>query len=101
MLSVMGAFAEFERSLIRECQKEGSPWPSSAQPTKSGKTLTPEQAAELALHDDSVVPKAGLARDYGISSETCSSTGATPSWGESPCSHGKYAVGGRLQLDGR
>lgn len=34
MLSVMGAFAEFERSLIRERQREGIAWPSSAAPTK-------------------------------------------------------------------
>jgi hypothetical protein len=35
MLSVMGAFAEFERSLIRERQREGIA--SSAAPTKGGK----------------------------------------------------------------
>lgn len=29
MLSVMGAFAEFERALIRERQREGMPLPSS------------------------------------------------------------------------
>ena len=37
MLSVMGAFAEFERSLIRERQREASPWPSSAAPIRGGK----------------------------------------------------------------
>jgi hypothetical protein len=33
MLSVMGAFAEFERALIRERQREASRSPSSAGPT--------------------------------------------------------------------
>ena len=37
MLSVMGAFAESERSLIREARGKASPWPSSAAPTKGGK----------------------------------------------------------------
>lgn len=32
-----GAFAEFEHSLIREYQREASPLPSSAAPTKDGK----------------------------------------------------------------
>jgi DNA invertase Pin-like site-specific DNA recombinase len=40
MLSVMGAFAEFERALIRERQREGSPWPTSAAPTKRGRRLS-------------------------------------------------------------
>jgi DNA invertase Pin-like site-specific DNA recombinase len=48
MLSVMGAFAEFERSLIREeRQKERKALASSAAPTRGEKTLTPERAAEL------------------------------------------------------
>ncbi len=33
LLSVMGAFAEFERSLIRERSARASPWPASAAPT--------------------------------------------------------------------
>jgi hypothetical protein len=33
MLSVMGAFAEFERALIRERQREESCWLSGAGPT--------------------------------------------------------------------
>jgi hypothetical protein len=37
MLSVMGAFAEFERSLIGSGSGKASPWPSSAAPTADGK----------------------------------------------------------------
>jgi DNA invertase Pin-like site-specific DNA recombinase len=34
------------------------------------KTLTPDRAAELVQRADNGVPKAALARDYGISRET-------------------------------
>ncbi len=37
MLSVMGAFAEFERSLIRNVSARASPWPNNAAPIKGGK----------------------------------------------------------------
>jgi DNA invertase Pin-like site-specific DNA recombinase len=47
MLSVMGAFAEFERSLIRERQKEGIVLARQRGAYK-GRTLTPERAADLA-----------------------------------------------------
>ena len=71
MLSVMGAFAEFERSLVRSGSGKASPSPSSAAPTKGRKkTLTPERAAELVQRADSGIPKAVLASDYGISRET-------------------------------
>ena len=59
MLSVMGAFAEFERSLIKERQRKGRK-----------KTLTPERAAELVQRAGIGIPKVVLARDYGISRET-------------------------------
>ena len=71
MLSVMGAFAEFERSLIRERQREGIALAKQRGAYKGRKkTLTPERAAELVQRADSGVPKAVLARDYGISRET-------------------------------
>jgi DNA invertase Pin-like site-specific DNA recombinase len=48
MLSVMGAFAEFERSLIRERQREGIALAKQRGAYKGRKkTLTPERAAEL------------------------------------------------------
>lgn len=69
MLSVMGAFAEFERSLIRERQREGIVLAKQRGAYKGRKSLTPERAAELAQRADSSVPKAALAREYGISRE--------------------------------
>jgi DNA invertase Pin-like site-specific DNA recombinase len=67
MLSVMGAFAEFERSLIRERQKEGIALAKQRGAYKGRKkTLTLEKAAELVQRADSGVSKAVLARDYGI-----------------------------------
>jgi DNA invertase Pin-like site-specific DNA recombinase len=48
MLSVMGAFAEFERSLISERQREGIALAKQRGAYKGRqKTLTPERAAEL------------------------------------------------------
>ena len=71
MLSVMGAFAEFERSLIRERQREGLTLAKQRGAYKGRKkTLTPERAPELAQRAGSGVPKAVLARDYGISRKT-------------------------------
>ena len=71
MLSVMGAFAEFERSLIRERQREGIALAKQRGAYKGRKkTLTAERAAELVQRAGSGVPKVVLARDYGISRET-------------------------------
>lgn len=71
MLSVMGAFAELERALIGEHQREGI-----ALAKKRGayrgrkKALSTEQATELARRAAAGEPKAALARAYGISRET-------------------------------
>ena len=71
MLSVMGAFAEFERSLIRERQREGI-----ALAKKRGvyrgrkKALVPEQVADLRHRAEAGEKKAQLAREFGISRET-------------------------------
>lgn len=71
MLSVMGAFAEFERSLIRERQKEGIALAKQRGAYKGRKrTLTPERAAELVHRAGSGISKVVLARDYRISRET-------------------------------
>lgn len=71
MLSVMGAFAEFERSLIRERQREGIALAQQRGAYKGRKkTLTPERAAELVQRAGNGIPKVILARDYGISRET-------------------------------
>ncbi len=71
MLSVMGAFAEFERSLIRERQREGIALAKQRGAYKGRKkTLTPECVAELVQLAGTGVPKVLLAGDYGISRET-------------------------------
>lgn len=73
MLSVMGAFAEFERSLIRERQREGIAIAKTKGAYKGRKpALSPEKAAELRAADQERGGKnrAALAREYGISRET-------------------------------
>lgn len=71
LLSVMGAFAEFERTLIKERQREGI-----ALAKKRGayrgrkKALSDEQVAELRRQVDAGKPKAALARQFCISRET-------------------------------
>jgi DNA invertase Pin-like site-specific DNA recombinase len=71
MLSVMGAFAEFERSLIRERQREGIALAKQRGAYKGRKkTLSPERAAEMVERAGTGTPKVALAREYGISRET-------------------------------
>ena len=71
LLSVMGAFAEFERALIRERQREGI-----ALAKKRGayrgrkKSLSPEQVADLRQRAAAGDQKAALAREFSISRET-------------------------------
>jgi len=71
MLSVMGAFAEFERSLIRERQREG---------IALAKQRGAYRGRKRALSDDDIAlaksrvaagdTKAQIARDFGVSRET-------------------------------
>ncbi|MCM0616482.1 recombinase family protein [Paenarthrobacter sp. TYUT067] len=71
MLSVMGAFAEFERSLIKERQREGIALAKQRGAYRGRKkTLTPERATELVQRAADGTPKSVLAKDYGISRET-------------------------------
>jgi DNA invertase Pin-like site-specific DNA recombinase len=71
MLSVMGAFAEFERALLRERQREGI-----ALAKKRGvyrgrrRALSPEQTTELRQRVAAGEKKAMLARELGVSRET-------------------------------
>ncbi len=71
LLSVMGAFAEFERSLIRERQREGVAL-AKARGAYRGRrrTLTDEQITRLRERAGAGEPKARLAREFGISRET-------------------------------
>ena len=68
LLSVMGAFAEFERSLIRERQCEGIALAKKKGVYKGRKpSLSAEQAEDLRTRAAAGENKAALARDLGIS----------------------------------
>jgi len=71
MLSVMGAFAEFERALIRERQREGIVLARQRGAYRGRKpSLSDAQVADLRRRVDARERKAGLAREFGISRET-------------------------------
>ncbi len=71
MLSVMGAFAEFERALIRERQREGIALAKQRGAYRGRKkSLSSERVAELRQRADAGEQKAKLAREFGISRET-------------------------------
>jgi DNA invertase Pin-like site-specific DNA recombinase len=71
LLSIMGAFAEFERALIRERQREGI-----AEAKKRGvykgrkKSLSEEQQEELKRRVGAGEKKTALAKEFHISRET-------------------------------
>lgn len=71
LLSVMGAFAEFERSLINERQREGISIAKKNGVYKgTKKTLTPEQIGELKQKVEMGMPKTRVAESFGISRTT-------------------------------
>ncbi|MEN3813572.1 recombinase family protein [Chromobacterium piscinae] len=71
MLSVMGSFAEFERELIRERQREGIALAKQRGAYRGRKkALSPSQVAELCQRIAAGETKAKVARDFGISRET-------------------------------
>ena len=71
MLSVMGAFAEFERALIRERQREGIALAKRRGAYRGRKrSLNDDQIAEMKRRIEAGEPKAKVARDFGISRET-------------------------------
>ena len=71
MLSVMGAFAEFERALIRERQCEGITLAKQRGVYRGRKrSLNHEQVAEMKRRIEAGESKAKVARDFGISRET-------------------------------
>jgi len=71
ILQVAGAFAQFERALIRERQREGQQ-AARAKGKVPGrrKSLSPEQITELKARVAANEPKTQIARDLGISRET-------------------------------
>lgn len=79
LLSTLGAFSEFERELLRERQKEGIAIAKAAGKYRGGKPkLQPEQVIQLKSRVATGVPKAKVAREFGISRETLYSYLAAP-----------------------
>jgi DNA invertase Pin-like site-specific DNA recombinase len=71
MPSVMGAFAEFERALIRERQREGIAIAKQRGAYRGRKkSLSDDKVAELKQRVADGEQKAAIARDLGISRET-------------------------------
>ena len=73
LLSVMGAFAEFERTLIKERQKEGiAKAKQRGAYYKNGRppSLSSEQIKEVKKMLNDGVPKTIVARKFGISRQT-------------------------------
>lgn len=71
LLSMLGAVAEFERSIILERQREGIAIAKAAGAYKGGKKkMTDEQAQEIRRRVANGDKKAAIARDFGISRET-------------------------------
>ena len=79
LLSVMGAFAEFERALILERQREGIA-AAKQRGVYTGRkpALTAEQAGELRERAAAGERKSSLAKEFGISRETVYSYLRTP-----------------------
>ena len=71
LLSVMGAFAEFERALIHERQREGIALARQRGAYRGRKrSLSADQVAALCRRVANGEAKAPLAREFGISRET-------------------------------
>jgi len=70
MLSVMGAFAEFELALIKERQREGIGLAKKRGAYRGRKkALNNEQVTDLKNRVAAGQPKTQVARDFGISRE--------------------------------
>ena len=71
MLSVMGAVAEFERSLIRERQREGIALAKQRGVYRGrSRSLRPDRLEVLRRRVRSGEPKAEIAREFGISRQS-------------------------------
>lgn len=71
MLTMLGAFAEFELAMIRERQAEGIAKAKAAGKYKGrNAALSPDQATELRTRHAGGEGVAALAREYGISRQT-------------------------------
>lgn len=71
LLNMMGAFAEFERSLIRERQADGIAIAKANGVYKGRKpSLTSEQVEQARRKVEQGIPKSKIARDLGVSRQT-------------------------------
>ena len=71
MLSIMGAVAEFERTLIRERQREGIALAKQRGIYRGRhRSLAPQQIEELCRRVNANEPKASVAAEFGISRQT-------------------------------
>ncbi|CAB3806821.1 recombinase family protein [Pararobbsia alpina] len=71
MMTMLGGFAEFERALIRERQREGIEIAKQKGVYKGRKaSLNAQQIEEIRRRVDAGGKKAAIARDFGISRET-------------------------------
>lgn len=71
MLNMLAAFAQFERSIIKERQKEGVQLAKAAGAYKGRKQeMTEERIAEIKRRAGEGEPKAQIAKDMGISRDT-------------------------------
>lgn len=71
LLSVMGAFAEFERALLKERQREGIALAKKRGAYRGRKrSLVPSQVDDLRRRAAAGEVKAALAREFGVSRET-------------------------------
>lgn len=69
--NLLGSFAEFERSLIRERQAEGIALAKAAGKYKGrAKKLTDKEVREIREKIAAGVPKAKLAREYNVNRTT-------------------------------
>jgi DNA invertase Pin-like site-specific DNA recombinase len=72
MFTMLAAFAQFERSLIRERQREGIALAKAKGNVYVGRkpALSPEQVSELTAKAAAGAKKTALAKEFGISRET-------------------------------
>jgi DNA invertase Pin-like site-specific DNA recombinase len=79
LLSLLGAVAEFERSMIRERQREGIALAKKAGVYKGRKpSLTAEQVQEIRRRANAGEQKSKLALQYGVSRQTLYSAIGAP-----------------------
>ncbi|ELT44821.1 Resolvase domain protein [Arthrobacter nitrophenolicus] len=99
LLSVMGAFAEFERSLIRERQREGIALAKQRGATRAGKRCSHLNVSpRWSSVPTPVFPKSFWPVITESAGRLFTSTCAKPSWHEAPCSSDTAAWAGQPTL---